>query len=365
MLAADARACRSGRVARPSLGTRSGPARRRPRRRATRTARPRRCPSPGRREKNAASTSSREKPQVVWVRSLVPKEKNSAASAIWPAVSAARGSSIIVPIRCSSVDARSRSRTSARPARPSSLDQLELLHGATSGIMISGRGSPPALIRSAAASRIARDLHREQARDHDAEPDAAQAEHRVLLVQPVHGLQQPQVVLVRPRPRASASATRTDSSVRSGRNSCSGGSSSRIVTGSPSIASRMPTKSSRCSGSSVGQRLLALLVVVGQDQPLDSAAPLAEEHVLGAAQPDALGAEPAGPGRVLGGVGVGAHPQPARLVGVRHDPVHGRDQVVGLGRVRSSSPSKYSHHRRVHDRHLAEEHLARSCRRWR
>ncbi len=46
-----------------------------------------------------------------------------------------------------------------------------------------------------------------------------------------------------------AEARRTASSVRSGRNSWSGGSSSRIVTGSPSIAVRMPMKSSRCSGS--------------------------------------------------------------------------------------------------------------------
>ncbi len=47
--------------------------------------------------KNAASTSSRENPHVIWVRSLVPKEKNSACSAIWSAVTAARGSSIIEP----------------------------------------------------------------------------------------------------------------------------------------------------------------------------------------------------------------------------------------------------------------------------
>ena len=33
----------------------------------------------------------------------------------------------------------------------------------------------------------------------------------------------------------------------SGRNSCNGGSSSRMVTGSPSIASKMPSKSARCS----------------------------------------------------------------------------------------------------------------------
>ena len=33
-------------------------------------------------QKNDASTSSREKPHVIWVRSLVPKEKNSADSAM-------------------------------------------------------------------------------------------------------------------------------------------------------------------------------------------------------------------------------------------------------------------------------------------
>ena len=41
--------------------------------------------------------SSRENPKAVWVRSLVPKEKNSATSAISAATRAARGSSIIVP----------------------------------------------------------------------------------------------------------------------------------------------------------------------------------------------------------------------------------------------------------------------------
>ena len=39
-------------------------------------------PSSRYREKNDASTSSRENPQPIWVRSLVPNEKNSAASAI-------------------------------------------------------------------------------------------------------------------------------------------------------------------------------------------------------------------------------------------------------------------------------------------
>ena len=49
---------------------------------------------------------------------------------------------------------------------------------------------------------------------------------------------------------ASATATRTASSVRSGKNSCSGGSSSRMFTGSPSIASSNSVKSLRCNGNS-------------------------------------------------------------------------------------------------------------------
>src|SRR3712207_7700854 len=65
--------------------------------------------------KNAASTSSREKPQVIWVRSLVPKEKNSADWAISPAVSAARGTSIIVPI--SGFTSRSEEHTSELQSR--------------------------------------------------------------------------------------------------------------------------------------------------------------------------------------------------------------------------------------------------------
>jgi len=41
--------------------------------------------------------SSLEKPNPIWVRSFVPKEKNSASAAILSAVNAALGISIIVP----------------------------------------------------------------------------------------------------------------------------------------------------------------------------------------------------------------------------------------------------------------------------
>ena len=43
--------------------------------------------------------SSRENPQVICVRSFVPNEKNCASAAISSAVTAPRGTSIIVPIR--------------------------------------------------------------------------------------------------------------------------------------------------------------------------------------------------------------------------------------------------------------------------
>ena len=58
-------------------------------------------------------------------------------------------------------------------------------------------------------------------------------------------------------PSVAASSLRSRRSV--GRNSCSGGSSRRMVTGSPSMAVKMPTKSSRCKGSSfaAASRVLA------------------------------------------------------------------------------------------------------------
>ncbi|GAA3103397.1 hypothetical protein GCM10020254_56480 [Streptomyces goshikiensis] len=63
---------------------------------------------------------------------------------------------------------------------------------------------------------------------------------------------------------------------------------------------------------------------------LDQLAALTEEHVLGAAQADALGAEPAGARRVLCVVGVGTDAQAPHAVRVGHDPVHGGDELVGV-----------------------------------
>ena len=86
-----------------------------------------------------------------------------------------------------------------------------------------------------------------------AQPAAARAEHRVLLVQRLApapssapaGRSSPAA-----SPARAAARSRPSGRRRSGRNSCSGGSSSRMVTGSPAIASKMPSKSACWNGSS-------------------------------------------------------------------------------------------------------------------
>ena len=79
-------------------------------------------------------------------------------------------------------------------------------------------------------------------------------------------------------------------------------------------------------------RLLAHVLVLVEDEGLDDLLAIAQEHVLGAAQADALRAEVAGQLGVLGVVGVGAHAQGAELVGPLQDGVQiagelGHDQL--------------------------------------
>ena len=83
------------------------------------------------------------------------------------------------------------------------------------------------------------------------------------------------------------------------------------------------------------------VLVCRQDHLPHQAEPVGvREHVLGPAEPDSLGAELAGLGRIRRVVGVRPHPQPP-------DPVrplqHGREVVVDLRR---------------HERHRADDHLA-------
>ena len=96
----------------------------------------------------------------------------------------------------------------------------------------------------------------------------------------------------------SAFATLARSSAPCGRNSCSGGSSSRIVTGIPAMISNSALEVAALHRQDLGERRAAALLVVGADHLAHREnAVLLEEHVLGAAQADALRAELAAPAR--------------------------------------------------------------------
>ena len=174
----------------------------------------------------------------------------------------------MVPIRCGiSMPCSSCTAAAISWIRPRTMSSSRT--EATSGIMISGLGaSPPALSRAAAASRIAR----------------ACMVNRWGIAMPSRTPRRPSIGFCSCRrwtaasslrcrflrwPRASAIASATESSVRSGRNSCSGGSISRMVTGSPSMASKIRVKSSRWSGSSSASAASCSCVVVGDDEVLD------------------------------------------------------------------------------------------------
>ena len=187
---------------------------------------------------------------------------------------------------------------------------------------------------------MARTCKREQAGNDEPEPHAAQAQHRVLLVQPVDRLQQPQVVLV-------GLALGLGEGDAHGQLGAVGKELVQRRVEQPD-GHRQPVHRLEdalevlaLQGKQRLEGVLLLLVALGQDEPLDVLLAIAEEHVLGPAQPDALGSHAAGAVGVLGGVGVGAHPHAPGGVGVLHEPVHRPHQVAGLGRLGSRSPSKY------------------------
>ena len=135
------------------------------------------------------AASSREMPKVVCVRSLVPKEKKSAPSAISCARSAARGSSIIVPTEYSTASpfAASVFAVASIVARTWSSS----LRMPTSGTMISGVDRLAGRLRR--LRRRLEDgarLHLGDLRIGDEQPAAAMAEHRVGFGQRDHALAQ-------------------------------------------------------------------------------------------------------------------------------------------------------------------------------
>ena len=80
------------------------------------------------------------------------------------------------------------------------------------------------------------------------------------------------------------------------------------MTGRPAIASKIPSKSPCCIGSSVSSGAPPLVLVAGEDHVAHDREPLlGHEHVLGPAEADALGAELARLRGVVGRVGVRTH----------------------------------------------------------
>ena len=245
MLAADAEL--------ESTVWRPGPARRPARsaspRRAGRASRTGSCPAhrpPGRCGRKPPSASSRENASVICVRSLVPNEQKSASSAISSAVRAARGTSIIVPTRM------------PRCCPPSSLD-----HG------LGQRRSRAQLLGEAdqrAHDLDASSIHRRGPRGRSPAPASRRSRDAGSpagsrgcpasgwpRAAPRRGRRSAlggDLRLGARRPHRSISSSR---SVRSGRNSCSGGSSSRIVTGRPVHRARGCPRSRPAASAAAGR----------------------------------------------------------------------------------------------------------------
>ena len=225
----------------------------------------------------------------------MPKLKKSADRAISSAVSAPRGTSIIVP-NVYSTFAPARRSTSRASASSSAARTLELVH---------------------VADERDHDLRRSAGRPRAAPRSRRSATARVCIftksgnMSPSRQPRSPSIGFcscsarsrraaaaprrLAPCRSASVRPTFASCSSRFGRNSCSGGSRSLIMTGKPSIASNRPSKSLallHVRQQARAERLAAARLRVasrGEDHRAARSAPIAlEEHVLGAAQADAL-----------------------------------------------------------------------------
>ena len=265
--------------------------------------------------------SSREKPNVICVRSLVPNEKNSASPAISSAVIAPRGTSIIVPTRyftltpCSFI-------TASATRFDDGLLIAQLLHVPDERNHDLGRDLQAFLRQLAGRLDDGARLHLGDLGIGDAEPHAAVAEHRVELVQLLDAAQQPELLFEFVVPCAlrlelrdlhhQLFALRQELVQRR----IDGADRDRLAVHRLEDAVEVVA----LHRQQLGERRPAILLVVGEDHPLhDRNAPLAEEHVLGAAQADAARAEGIRELRLVGLVGVGADAHSAVLVRPRQD----------------------------------------------
>mmetsp|Transcript_40600 Transcript_40600/g.79489 ORF Transcript_40600/g.79489 Transcript_40600/m.79489 type:complete len:446 (-) Transcript_40600:1203-2540(-) len=191
-------------------------------------------------------TSSREKPYVICVRSLVPNEKKSATFAISPAISAALGISIMVPTRKLTRSPCSRN-TSSATRRTRLLWCSSSLTDPTRGTMMSGTGVWPAFLTARAASMMARACISEISgctipRRHPRSPSMGFTSDSLAIFS---------VTAPTDMPSSVAIILHTSFISPLGKNSWRGGSSRRMVTVHPSIALKIPSKSERWKGRSL------------------------------------------------------------------------------------------------------------------
>ena len=158
--------------------------------RSARRRRRRRCETKGSRSKMPCSTyavrkrpaSSRLTPKVVWVRSLVPKLKNSASLGDVAGAQARRGAA---RSSCRPDSRRFCAAPRTRPAAVRSISARMIVSSArvaTSGTMISGIGASPFHRHRERGLEDGARLHLVDFGIGDAEPAAAMAEHRVEFV---------------------------------------------------------------------------------------------------------------------------------------------------------------------------------------
>src|SRR6185437_14782928 len=132
--------------------------------------------------------------------------------------------------------------------------------------------------------------------------------------------------------RPSEAAVSSMSSSERGRNSCSGGSNRRTVTGRPAMVVNNAEKSSVIVDEAV-QSGTAVGLVLGEDHAAERHHALGrKEHVFRAGEADAFRPETEGRLRRLDGFGVGAHADLARCVRPAEELAHGAANV-GLGEL--------------------------------
>ena len=185
----------------------------------------------------------------------------------------------------------------------------------TSGIMISGSTSMPSASHLARGLEDRAHLHRVDLRVGDAEAATAVTEHGVELVQ----VDAPLLQLVERRSRSLWRAARSAPTRAAGTRAAAdrAGEWSPAAPASPGRCRRSPSSGTGAAWRAPSRGSRRSLARIISHMARDAL--VVEEHVLGAAEADAFGAEVPRGARVERRVGVGAHLQLARLIGPGHE----------------------------------------------